>query len=162
MGSFRFRDRIKLLPGVHLNIGKKGVSLSAGAPGATVNVGASGLRSTVGVPGTGVSYSHLHTTKKSKRPPLLARADSDDAAKSALDSVANLFPDSPEKLCCYLWLNEVQCGPYSWFQIIVMLADETINWETRYWVEGMEAWGELSAVEISDIVSTIRRVMRMS
>lgn len=40
-----------------MNLGKKGVSLSAGVRGANVTVGKRGVRTTVGVPGTGLSYT---------------------------------------------------------------------------------------------------------
>ncbi|GAC1621140.1 MAG: hypothetical protein NVS9B10_03580 [Nevskia sp.] len=57
--GFRFRRRIKILPGVYLNIGKRGVSASVGVNGAHVTVGEDGTRTTVGAPGTGLSYTHL-------------------------------------------------------------------------------------------------------
>ena len=56
--GFRLRQRIKIAPGLHLNIGKKGTSFSLGRSGATVNVGGKrGSRATVGIPGTGLSYT---------------------------------------------------------------------------------------------------------
>jgi tetratricopeptide (TPR) repeat protein len=58
MGSFRFRKSIKLGPGVRMNVGKRGVGLSAGTRGARYSVHSSGRRTTsVGVPGTGVGYT---------------------------------------------------------------------------------------------------------
>ncbi len=56
----QFRKRIRLLPGIWLNVGKSGVSTSIGGPGATVNVSRRGTRTTLGVPGTGLSYTTLH------------------------------------------------------------------------------------------------------
>jgi hypothetical protein len=55
--GFRFRRRVKVLPGVHLNFSKSGISASVGRPGATINFGSKGTRTTVGIPGTGLSYS---------------------------------------------------------------------------------------------------------
>lgn len=55
--GFRFQKRIKILPGVRINLSKSGVSTSIGRPGATVNVRKGKVKATVGVPGTGVSYS---------------------------------------------------------------------------------------------------------
>jgi len=55
--GFKFRKRIKVIPGVHLNISKSGVSTSIGKAGATVNIGKNGVNCTVGIPGTGISYS---------------------------------------------------------------------------------------------------------
>ena len=55
--GFRFRKRIKLMPGVSLNLSKGGVSASVGKPGATINVGKNGVKGNVGIPGSGVSYT---------------------------------------------------------------------------------------------------------
>lgn len=55
--GLRFQKRIKILPGVYINLSKSGVSASVGGKGATVNVGADGRRMiTLGIPGTGLSY----------------------------------------------------------------------------------------------------------
>src|SRR5262249_62147954 len=61
MGYFRFHRRIKILPGVHWNIGKKGSSLSFGGRGLTYTIGSQGSRTTVGIPGTGLSYTQVHS-----------------------------------------------------------------------------------------------------
>jgi hypothetical protein len=54
----RFRQRVKLFPGVHLNVSRGGVSVSIGGPGGTVNIDKRGkVKATVGIPGTGLSYS---------------------------------------------------------------------------------------------------------
>ena len=55
--GFRFRKRIRIAPGVNINISKSGVSTSIGGKGATVNIGKKGIRSTVGIPGSGMSYT---------------------------------------------------------------------------------------------------------
>jgi len=55
--GFRFWRRIKIAPGVTLNLSKSGGSLSVGPRGAKVTVGARGRRATVGIPGTGLFYS---------------------------------------------------------------------------------------------------------
>lgn len=55
--GFNFRKRIKVMPGVTLNVGKTGVSTTLGKRGASVTVGKRGTRATVGIPGTGLSYS---------------------------------------------------------------------------------------------------------
>jgi Protein of unknown function (DUF4236) len=57
--GFRFRRSIKLLPGIRLNIGKRGVSTSIGVRGVHVTFGKTGTRTTVGLPGSGISYTHL-------------------------------------------------------------------------------------------------------
>lgn len=55
--GLRFQKRIKIFPGVYINLSKSGVSASVGGHGATVNVGHTGKRMvTLGIPGTGLSY----------------------------------------------------------------------------------------------------------
>ncbi len=55
--GLRFRQRIKIFPGVYLNIGKNGISLSFGTKGLSYNIGKKGVRRTIGIPGTGISWS---------------------------------------------------------------------------------------------------------
>lgn len=55
--GFRFRRSVRLLPGVRLNLGTRGISTSLGGRGATLNLGRRGARATLGIPGTGLSYS---------------------------------------------------------------------------------------------------------
>lgn len=52
--GIRFKKRIKIAKGIYLNVGKKGVSVSAGLKGLTIN---SNGRMTVSLPGSGLSYS---------------------------------------------------------------------------------------------------------
>jgi hypothetical protein len=54
--GLRIRRTIRVLPGLRVNVGKSGVSLSVGGRGATVNVSKRGTYGTVGIPGTGISY----------------------------------------------------------------------------------------------------------
>jgi hypothetical protein len=56
--GFRFFKRIKIFPGLTLNLSKTGASLSAGVRGAHVTVGSKGVRQTVGLPGTGLFYTN--------------------------------------------------------------------------------------------------------
>ena len=57
MMAFRFQKRIKIAPGIRLNVSKSGVSTSLGGRGATVNINSKGVRTTVGIPGSGLSWS---------------------------------------------------------------------------------------------------------
>lgn len=68
--GFRFKKSFKIIPGVKLNVSKKGLSsVSLGGKGASMNFGKKGRRTTVGIPGTGMSYTsssrHRRTRKKS-------------------------------------------------------------------------------------------------
>ncbi len=55
--GFRFWRRIRIAPGVTLNLSKSGGSLSFGPRGAKFTVGPRGKRVTVGLPGTGLFYT---------------------------------------------------------------------------------------------------------
>jgi hypothetical protein len=57
--SFRLYRSIKLLPGIRLNFGKRGISSSIDVRGAHVTFDETGARTTMGLPGSGVSYTHL-------------------------------------------------------------------------------------------------------
>ena len=53
--SFRFRKRVKVMPGIYLNISKKGVSTTIGPRGASINLGKNGTYLNSSIPGTGIS-----------------------------------------------------------------------------------------------------------
>jgi hypothetical protein len=55
--GFRLFRRVRIAPGIRVNLGKSGLSLSGGVRGARVTIGRRGVRGTVGAPGTGVSYT---------------------------------------------------------------------------------------------------------
>lgn len=53
----RLYRRVRIAPGVRLNVSRSGPSLSLGPRGAHITVGHNRTRATVGVPGSGISYS---------------------------------------------------------------------------------------------------------
>jgi len=54
--GFRFQRRIKILPGLRLNVSKTGISWTVGTRGASVTARNGRLTGNVGIPGTGLSY----------------------------------------------------------------------------------------------------------
>ena len=66
--GWRFRSSFKVAPGIRVNLGKRGASLSIGRPGATLNLGTRGARATLGIPGTGISYSTALGAGEKPRP----------------------------------------------------------------------------------------------
>ncbi|MHC1722576.1 MAG: DUF4236 domain-containing protein [Aminipila sp.] len=55
--GIRFRKRVKIVPGLTLNINKKSVGVTAGVRGAHASINTEGQRTTsMGIPGTGLSY----------------------------------------------------------------------------------------------------------
>ena len=93
--SFKFRKRIKLAPGLWINLRKGFPSLSIGKPGLTTNVGQRGVRTTVGIPGSGFSYT-TRTTKWSEGNSLLHVPPADDPLPSSAE-------DSGKKTLKKIW-----------------------------------------------------------
>lgn len=51
---FSFRKRVKVLPGITLNLSRSGVSTTLGVKGASINIGKKGIYLNTGIPGTGI------------------------------------------------------------------------------------------------------------
>ena len=64
--GLRFWKRIKILPGITLNLSKSGISISFGTKGLKYTIGKNRKQTTVGLPGTGIYYTK-RKTKKRKR-----------------------------------------------------------------------------------------------
>lgn len=68
--AWSFRKRIKILPGVHINLSKSGVSTSIGPKGAKVTIGPKGTFLHTGIPGTGLyNRQKISPTTKGTTPP---------------------------------------------------------------------------------------------
>jgi Protein of unknown function (DUF4236) len=57
MGNFRFYRRLRIFPGLSVNLSKSGPSLTVGMRGAHLTMGPRGVRRTIGIPGTGIYYT---------------------------------------------------------------------------------------------------------
>ncbi len=71
--AWNFRRRVKVAPGVHVNLSKKGASTSIGPRGAKITVGRNGTYINTGIPGTGIysrrkigSSTHSNSNSNSK------------------------------------------------------------------------------------------------
>ena len=71
--GWRFQRRVKVIPGVTLNLSKSGVSTSLGVRGAHINFGKGRRRTTVGIPGTGISYTDVESTHQARQEVTLER-----------------------------------------------------------------------------------------
>lgn len=54
--ALRFRRRIRIAPGISLNLSKSGIGASIGPRGAKISVGSRGVYANVGLPGTGLAF----------------------------------------------------------------------------------------------------------
>ena len=69
--GFRFRKKIKIAPGISLNLGKNGItSATIGKRGASLNIGGKGTKATAGIPGTGLSWTHSLSSAQSGAGPV--------------------------------------------------------------------------------------------
>lgn len=62
--GFRLHKSFKILPGVRINLSKRGIGTSLGGKGFHVANGPSGTRTTASIPGTGVSFYKTTANKK--------------------------------------------------------------------------------------------------
>ena len=86
--SFRFHRSMKLLPGIRLNFGKRGIGISAGVRGLRVGVDSRGKAYTsAGIPGTGLSV-RKYTQKGDREAQQYQKADVNPAAVIVLVVVA--------------------------------------------------------------------------
>lgn len=76
----RFRRRIRIAPGIYLNLSGSGVSASVGPRGASLTFGRQGVHSNLGIPGTGL-YSRDRIAGGSSR----RRASSEDRGAAAAE-----------------------------------------------------------------------------
>jgi Flp pilus assembly protein TadD len=97
--GFRFYKRINLGGGVHLNLSKTGVGISAGIPGARYSVHSSGRTvKTVGLPGTGLYHrTDTYAKKGGARPRAAARRPAPAAPVVAMVPRAGVFAPKEEK-----------------------------------------------------------------
>lgn len=98
--SINFRKSIKILPGVKINIGKKGISTSVGVRGAHVTVGKRGTRATVGIPGSGLSVTKK-ISGKSKKAATKQDAQSAPAPKLSTKELQARIQDGDDKKLLY-------------------------------------------------------------
>ncbi len=82
----RLWRRIRVAPGVTVNLSKSGPSLSVGPRGAKVTVGRRGIRQTVGIPGTGLFATR--TIAPAADPPRNAEATATAPATGHVQHVA--------------------------------------------------------------------------
>ena len=74
--GWRYRRRLRIIPGVTLNVGRRGTSVSIGGRGAHVTYGRRGKRATIGLPGAGLSYTAYEPYHRRSAQPEVARRPS--------------------------------------------------------------------------------------
>ena len=104
--GLRFRRSIKILPGVKINISKKGISsICLGKSGASINLNKKGISTNIGISGTGISYSKYHPNIKPPEKEL-----EQEPSYIPIKQQSTPSPTSPSKnyvlllvaICCFL------------------------------------------------------------
>lgn len=143
--GFRFRKSITLIPGVRLNMGKKGTSLSIGGHGLTKTFHSDGkVTTTVSVPGTGISYVDVqkpkktptptnHTQKSSKKtlPQSPAASNPTSTSKPSLSTKAsalNLVSNASSSPTAAKPANTPHLPDADFLRCIHKTSDDTIEW----------------------------------
>lgn len=94
--GWRVHRSVKIAPGVRLNIGKKGTSVSFGRKGARVTVGKNRVTRTIGIPGTGIY--NTKTTTLHKKAPARTTARSTHPARPTCTAPRTYVPRPPKPL----------------------------------------------------------------
>ncbi|NUE95417.1 DUF4236 domain-containing protein [Gilliamella sp. ESL0232] len=100
--AVRFRKRIKIIPGVKLNLSSSGASVSLGGRGASLSIGKKGTYGNLSLPGSGLSYrTKLSSNQNVKRPTTTQKSISDISIKVRINedgSVEYLNPNDNTRL----------------------------------------------------------------
>src|ERR1700735_5101682 len=67
--TLRFFRRVRIIPGLRMNLSRSGVSLSVGRKGMWYTVGPRGQRATLGLPGTGLLLNERYPNQPSTKGP---------------------------------------------------------------------------------------------
>ncbi len=102
--GFRFRRSISVLPGIRMNLSRRGVSsFTVGRRGSSINVGKRGAFLNLGLPGSGVSYPQRLSLPKLIAPwrrEILREPFDAKCRKTAFDEITNRSEfDAPAFIC---------------------------------------------------------------
>lgn len=143
--AFRFgRRSLQIIPGVRLNFGKKGTSVSVGGRGARVTYGADGATThTLGIPGTGVSWSKKTRTKREEvdpalPPPLPPGAGAEEERNRRI-RLLEALQDS-QKIPVYYFDGDEVKGPVALFDVISKATRGGVSEKVRVCPVGGQDW----------------------
>ncbi len=126
--AWSYRKRIKIAPGVNINLSKSGISTSVGPKGAKINVGPKGTSLYTGIPGTGV-YNRTKLSSRNNR-------NNSSSYKSSLNGSGS---EKKDKTGC-IWLIVLGCI----ISIIIILSN--ISKDSPTFREDLEIIGFISFV----------------
>ncbi|MBW8683861.1 DUF4236 domain-containing protein [Chitinophaga rhizophila] len=92
--AWSYRKRIRIIPGVHLNISRRGISTTIGVKGASLNFGPRGTYLNTGIPGSGLYNRQRISPARSTTPQHIPQ----DVAVLEPASRGNIFSVAPDEV----------------------------------------------------------------
>lgn len=120
--TWRFRRSVQVAPGVRLNYGKRGTSLSIGGHGMTTNIGPQGTYTTTSIPGTGISY------RQQVAGPWGSPLPTDKTGPAAVQSGVYDGKLMPDGSVVYTDANGVEASPAAVKEIRRQGRDKILTW----------------------------------
>ena len=119
--GIRFRKRIKIAPGIHLNFSKNQTSLNIGPKGFNVTIGNKDTHLNAGIPGTGISMREKISGKQTSD-------NNEDVSLSVLGQIFAIY------LMCFLLLliNDDILRKVSLFGILITTIIIAIYYVIKY------------------------------
>ena len=133
--GWRYRKSMKLMPGVRLNFGLHGVSVSTGIKGFRTTYSSSGrVTRTISIPGTGLSYVTSNTTRPRNQVGLtsqgLTEAEVRRRANAEFDQRLRMEEAEAQKRAAQLEAqNQQRSSLEKYIQNIYHIYDEKLDWK---------------------------------
>lgn len=111
----RYRNRIKLAPGVNINLSKSGISTTLGPRGANINVSKNGSYLNTGIPGTGL-YNRNKISSSNRRATNSGNASSTKVGvqldlNKNYDPVIQIFSENGQNITNDSLINKIKRTP---------------------------------------------------
>jgi hypothetical protein len=111
----RYRNRIKLAPGVNINLSRSGLSTTVGPRGANVNIGKNGSYLNTGIPGTGLynrnRISGSNGTATASKGGSTTKVGVDLDLDDNYEPVIEIFSDTGQNITSQALINKVKRTP---------------------------------------------------
>lgn len=128
--GWRFRKSVTLMPGVRMNFGLHGPSISVGGKGFRTTYGSNGrVTRSIGIPGTGISYVTTSNSRPRQAPS--GRTSSERPVQSARSTSLPSMQQEPVQPAQHLSVPDYQAvydTAYNQIRAIYQVSDEEVNW----------------------------------
>jgi len=94
MASWSFRRRIKIIPGVRLNLSRSGISTSIGIRGVNLTLGKNGTYLNTGIPGTGIYKRQKISSNPKESNPEIFPNNQENLVAEKKDNIFSVDPEN--------------------------------------------------------------------